>query len=166
MQDESRFIHLEYESRRSFEGVVSAFESAVGPPMGGVFGRAVQESASPEDLEARMHALEGPSGFMNFLKLDHGAWMARLGLKTRANLYIIGNPLIARTMIEHNIGVGLNVPVRVLIYEDPRTSTGRLAYDLPSSLMGRLGNTQVTDAARRLDEKLAALATIATGTSG
>ena len=110
-----------------------------------------------------MRAAEGSSGFMLFLEADHGAWMARVGLKARAKLYIVGNPLIARTMIEHNIGVGLNVPVRVLIYEDPGTSTCRLAYDLPSSLMQRLKNDQVTAAAKRLDQKLTALAELATG---
>jgi uncharacterized protein (DUF302 family) len=119
----------------------------------------------PEDFESRMHGLEGPSGFMLFFEADHGAWMARVGLKARAKLYIIGNPLIARTMIEHDIGVGLNVPVRVLIYEEPRSSTCRVAYDLPSSLMGRLNNDRVTAAAKNLDQKVSALAETATGAS-
>src|SRR5258708_38751986 len=112
-----------------------------------------------------MHGLEGSSGFMLFLAADHGAWMARIGLKARAKLYIIGNPLIARTMIEHDIGVGLNVPVRVLIYEDPHTGTCRLAYDLPSSLMRHLNDPRVTAAAKRLDQKLSALAQTATEAS-
>lgn len=112
-----------------------------------------------------MRAAEGPSGFMLFLAADHGAWMARAGLKARAKLYIIGNPLIARTMIEHDIGVGLNVPVRVLIYEEPGAGTCRLAYDLPSSLMARLKNQRVTAAAKILDRKLSALAETATGAS-
>ena len=70
-----------------------------------------------------------------------------------------------RTMIEHEIGVSLNVHVRVLIYEEPVTGTCRLAYDLPSSLMGRLKNDRVTAAARLLDQKLLALAETATGAS-
>jgi uncharacterized protein (DUF302 family) len=143
MQDQSTFVHREHESERSFDAVVTAFEAAIGSIEGHAFG----------------------SGFMLFLKLDHGAWMAKLGLRARAYLYILGSPLIARTMIEHNIGVGLNVPVRVLIYEDLNTGAGRLAYDLPSSLMARLANERVTAAAKRLDEKLSALALTATGKS-
>jgi uncharacterized protein (DUF302 family) len=100
---------------------------------------------------------------MVFFEADHGAWMSRVGLKARAKLYIIGNPLIARTMMEHDVGVGLNVPVRVLIYEDQATGACHLAYDLPSSLMGRLKNDRVMAAARRLDDKLSALATAAIG---
>jgi uncharacterized protein (DUF302 family) len=165
MRDESTLIHCEHVSARSFDEVITAFEATVGPGDGETFRNAVEASTGPDDFEARMRASEGTSGFMLFLAADHGAWMARVGLKARAKLYIIGNPLIARTMIEHDIGVGLNVPVRVLIYEDPRTGTCHLAYDLPSSLMGRLKNHRVTAAAKLLDQKLATLAETAAGAS-
>jgi uncharacterized protein (DUF302 family) len=66
-------------------------------------------------------------------------------------------------MLKYDLGVGLNVPVRVMIYEDQKTGRTRLAYDLPSSLMARLGNEHITAAAKRLDEKLAELAESATG---
>jgi uncharacterized protein (DUF302 family) len=165
MQDESTLIHCEYVSARSFDQVVAAFRVAVGTGDGERMRKAVEASTGPNDFEALMRASEGPSGFMLFWEADHGAWMARVGLQARAKLYIIGNPLIARTMIQHDIGVGLNVPVRVLIYEEPATGTCRLAYDLPSSLMGRLKNDRVTAAARLLDQKLSALAEAATGAS-
>ena len=32
---------------------------------------------------------------MRFLTVDHGAWMTRVGLKAKARMYTIGNPLIA-----------------------------------------------------------------------
>jgi uncharacterized protein (DUF302 family) len=163
MQDKSTLIHCEHVSTRSFDEVVAAFSAAVGAGDGESFRKAVGAATGPEGFEARMRALEGSSGFMLFLETDHGAWMARAGLKARAKLYIIGNPLIARTMIEHDIGVGLNVPVRVLIYEEPITGACRLAYDLPSSLMGRLKNDRVNAAAKLLDQKLSALAETATG---
>ena len=60
-------------------------------------------------------------------------------------------------------GAGLNVPVRAMIYEDPHSGACRFAYDLPSSLMARLGNEKLLTAARRLDEKLAALGETVTG---
>jgi uncharacterized protein (DUF302 family) len=160
MKDQSTLIHCEHHSSRSFDDVVAAFLAAVGRADGRELPEAAQAS---DDFEARMRALEGPSGFMLFWEADHGAWMARVGLQARARLFIIGNPLIARTMLEHDIEVGLNVPVRVLIYEEPRDGTCRLAYDLPSSLMVRLGNERVTTAAQRLDQKLSALAELATG---
>jgi uncharacterized protein (DUF302 family) len=165
MQDESTLIQREHVSSRSFDEVVAAFKAAIGQIEGDKFAKAVQASATPDDFEKQMHAAEGLSGFMLFQELDHGAWMARIGLKARAKLYILGNPLIARTMIQHDVGVGLNVPVRVLIYENPGSGACHLAYDLPSSLMARLKNERVTAAAKHLDDKLSALATTATGAS-
>ncbi len=99
---------------------------------------------------------------MRFLTNDHGAWMGRMGTDAKIRSYVIGNPLVAQTMITHDPGVGLNVPIRVVIFQ---TSTGevRLAYDLPSSLMSRLHNEDVSDAALELDAKLRALAELATG---
>ncbi|MGP0073266.1 MAG: DUF302 domain-containing protein [Bryobacteraceae bacterium] len=163
MRDESTLIHCEHVSARTFDQVVAAFESQIGRAEDESLRKAVEDSTGHQNFEARIRAMEGPSGFMLFWMADHGAWMTRTGLKAKARLYIIGNPLIARTMIQHDLGVGLNVPVRVLIYEDPKDGACRLVYDLPSSLMGHLKNEQVTAAAKRLDEKLNALAQNATG---
>lgn len=163
MQDESTLIHREFLSERSFDAVIAAFEAAVGPGDGETFQSIVDKSTSTEDFTARVRAAEGSSGFILFLKVDHSSWLARVGIGGRATMYTIGNPLIAQTMIRHNIEVGLNVPVRVLIYEDAASKTGRVGYDLPSSLMARLKNAEVTAAAKLLDEKLAALASHSTG---
>ncbi len=100
---------------------------------------------------------------MRFLTVDHGAWLARIGLNAKARMYTIGNPLIAQTMLKHDIAAGLNVPVRLMIYEDAANRTTRLVYDLPSSLMIGLQNEMVAAAAKKLDAKLIALAIHATG---
>jgi uncharacterized protein (DUF302 family) len=100
---------------------------------------------------------------MPFLTVDHGAWLTRIGLKARARMYTIGNPLIAQTMLKPDTAAGLKVPVRVMIHEDAASRTTRLVYDLPSSLMSGLKNTKVTVAAQKLDAKLIALAIDATG---
>ena len=71
--------------------------------------------------------------------------------------------LIARTMIKYDLGVGLNVPVRVAVHEDPATKKVRVSYNLPSSLMSALANDDVSKAAKGLDAKLIALAEKVTG---
>jgi uncharacterized protein (DUF302 family) len=101
---------------------------------------------------------------MRFLTVDHGVWMARVGLNAKARMYTIGNPLIARTLLEHDLAAGLNVPVRLTICEDAVNRTTRLACDLPSSLMSGLRNEKVTSAAKKLDDKLIALAIHVTST--
>ena len=49
---------------------------------------------------------------MRFLTHDHGAWIARIGARAKIWSYIIGNPLVAKTMITDAPAVGLNVPIR------------------------------------------------------
>jgi len=155
--------HNEHVSIRSFEEVVSTFESAVGSVEDAGFPALLASTKSAEEFEASVQSRAGSSGFMRFLTVDHGAWLTRIGLKARARMYTIGNPLIARTMLEHAIAAGLNVPVRLMIYEDAASRTTRLAYDLPSSLMSGLQNEKVNSAAKNLDAKLIALAVHATG---
>jgi uncharacterized protein (DUF302 family) len=156
--------HNEHVSTRSFEEVVSVFESAVGSVEETGFPVLLASTKNAEEFETSVHSREGTSGFVRFLTVDHGAWLARIGFSAKARMYTIGNPLIARTMLEHDIAAGLNVPVRLMIYEDALRQTTRLAYDLPSSHMSGLQNEKVAAAAKKLDAKLIALAIHATGT--
>jgi uncharacterized protein (DUF302 family) len=163
MIDSFTVQHCEHVSQRSFEDVVAAFEAELGSVEDpAIIPREVAAATSRAGFEARIRAYEGRSGFMRFLTNDHGAWMSRVGVEAKIRSYIIGNPLIAQTMITHDPGVGLNVPIRVAIYQ---TASGEahLAYDLPSSLMSRLDNEDVSAAALKLDAKLRALAELATG---
>jgi hypothetical protein len=163
MIDNFTVQHCEHASPRQFEAVVAAFEAELGSVEDpATIPREVAAATSQADFEARIRAYEGRSGFMRFLTNDHGAWMYWMGTKAKIRSYIIGNPLIAQTMISHDPGVGLNVPIRVVIYQAASGET-RLAYDLPSSLMGRLHNDDVSAAALKLDAKLRALALLATG---
>jgi uncharacterized protein (DUF302 family) len=162
MIDNFTVQHCEHISPRSFEDVVAAFEAELGNVEEGVIPREVAAATSHADFETRIGAHEGSSGFMRFLVNDHGAWLAKMGVTAKIRAYTLGNPLVARTMIVHDPGVGLNVPVRVVIFE---TASGevRLAYDLPSSLMSRLNNEEISAAAIALDAKLRALAERASG---
>lgn len=152
----------EHVTRLPFEEVIQAFERAVGSVQG-VYDDLVAKSLDTAEFERLVREHEGPSGFMRFFTADHGAWAELEGIHFRARMYVIGNPLIAMTMLKHEAAAGLNVPVRIMIYEDAESGTTRLAYDLPSSLMSVLGNEQVMNAARKLDEKLIALAVDVTG---
>ena len=162
MIDSYTVQHCEHVSQRSFESVIAALEAELGSVEDGAIPREVAAATSHVDFETRIRAHEGPSGFMRFLTNDHGAWLSKVGVAAKIRAYTIGNPLIAQTMITHDPGVGLNVPVRVLIFQ---TASGevRLAYDLPSSLMSRLNNDDVSAAATKLDAKLRALAERVTG---
>jgi uncharacterized protein (DUF302 family) len=156
--------HNEHITSRSYDEVIQAFEAATGSVEGGAWPHLAASAKTVEEFEALVRSHEGSSGFMRFLTIDHG-WMARYRSKARCRMYTIGNPLIAKTMLTHAIAGGLNVPIRLVIYEDLESGTTRLAYDLPSSLMSLLQNDDVSAAAKKLDEKLIALASQVTGSS-
>jgi len=155
--------HREHVTDKSFDDVVGAFETATGSVEEG-FSRLAEQATNLQEFEAVFRAQEGSSGFMRFDTIDHGKWLGLIGKRAKAVMVILGNPLIARTMLMHDIRAGLNVPVRLLIYQHADGST-RVAYDLPSSLMSGLGNTDVTAAATKLDARLTALAQAITGVS-
>jgi uncharacterized protein (DUF302 family) len=87
-----------------------------------------------------------------------------LGQQARApySVFNVHDRLIAITMMRHDIEAGLNVPVRLAIYEHPDGKT-RLVFNKPSSLMGGLRNAAVQDAAHKLDAKMVALGEAVTG---
>jgi uncharacterized protein (DUF302 family) len=97
--------------------------------------------------------MAGPSGFMLFGMNDHGALLRLAGQKRKAVQYIIGNPLFALRMTQHDIRAALYAPLRVLPYEDEEGKTC-VEYDRPSSLFGQFGNADVTEVAAMLDRKL------------
>jgi uncharacterized protein (DUF302 family) len=171
MQQTYTVQHNEHSTQRGFDEVVRAFEAALGSVEDGALTEIATSSRSAAEFEERVRSREGSSGFMRFLTVDHGEWMSHYGSGARSRMYTIGNPLIARTMLQHRVAAGLNVPIRLLIYENIESGTTgvktgvttRLAYDLPSSLMSVLGSDEVTAAAKKLDAKLIALAVHATG---
>ena len=163
MIQDLRVRHREYSSVRSLEEVVAAFEVAVGTLEDIGVPSIVAASKDVADFEARIQKTLGPSGFTHFFTADHGDWLTFIGQPAKVRVYTIGNPLIAITMLRHDIRVGLNVPVRVTIYRDDASGTTRFGYDEPSTLMSGLDNKDVIAAAEKLDAKLAALAEQVTG---
>jgi uncharacterized protein (DUF302 family) len=97
---------------------------------------------------------------MLFGTTDHGALLRLAGHKRKAIQYVVGNPLVALQMTQHDIRASLYAPVRVLIYENQEGQTC-LEYDRPSSLFGQFGDDRIAPTATMLDRKLEALVTTA-----
>src|SRR5262249_18717903 len=114
------------------------------------------ESGDTEAAKARIGAMAGPSGFMLFGTTDHGALLRLAGQKRKAVQFVVGNPLIALQMTQHDLRAGLYAPLRVLLYENEAGKTC-LEYDRPSSLFGQFGDDRITPVASMLDRKLEAL---------
>src|SRR5262249_36017840 len=79
--------------------------------------------------------------------------------------WILGNPVIAITMIRHDLEAALFAPVELLLVEDENREGVTVVYDLPSSLMVTRENPPLLEAAAALDAKLEDLVTEVTSLS-
>ncbi|KAL2069991.1 hypothetical protein VTL71DRAFT_14671 [Oculimacula yallundae] len=101
----------------------------------------------------------GPKGFMLFQEYNHDFWLPLFNLSSNLGLkrIILGNPLVALTMLEHDLTAGLAVPVEILIRERSREDGGGtdVVWNLPSSLVvAGSSDRELSENAKALDEKL------------
>jgi len=144
--------HVRVVADKPFDQVIRAFEQQLGQFNPEVI-KSLIAGGDAEKYRAKIKAMEGPSGFMVFRTSDHGALLRLAGQKKKAIQYLVGNPLFATQMTQHDIRAGLYAPLRVLIYENDDGKTC-VEYDRPSSLFGQFGNAKVTDVATMLDRKM------------
>jgi uncharacterized protein (DUF302 family) len=144
--------HVQVVTDKPFDQVVKAFEQQLGQFNPEVY-KSLSAGEDAEKVRAKIEAMVGPSGFMLFKTSDHGALLRLAGQKKKAIQYLVGNPLFALQMTQHDIRASLYAPLRVLIYENEQGKTC-VEYDKPSSLFGQFDNAKVTEAATMLDRKL------------
>jgi uncharacterized protein (DUF302 family) len=144
--------HVHLATDKPFEEVTTAFEGQLGRFDPDVR-KAATEIGDTEEAKAKVEAMVGPSGFMLFGTQDHGALLRLASQRRKAIQYVVGNPLFALQMTQHDIRASLYAPLRVLIYENEEGKTC-VEYDRPSSLFGQFGNDRITPTAAMLDEKL------------
>ena len=155
--NDSRFTvdHVRLAADKPFEEITKVFERQLGRFDPDVY-KSLAANGDAEGVRAKIEALAGPSGFMLFATHNHGALLRLAGQKRKAVQYIVGNPLFALQMTQHDIRASLYAPLRVLLYENEDRTTC-VEYDKPSSLFGQFGNDRITPMATTLDRKLEAL---------
>jgi uncharacterized protein (DUF302 family) len=148
--------HYNFTTRKSFEAVTAAIEKQLGTFDAQAYAALMKSSLPPAEVEAKIHAMEGSSGFMLFAVRDHGQLLALKGKKASVKQYEIGNPLIAVAMTQWDVRAGEYAPLRICVYvgEDHLT---HVDYDSPTSTFGRFDSWQVLEVAKGLDDKLRAL---------
>ena len=149
-------VRLRFDSTKSFDDVVAVLLADVGDQSVLINDIAVQFD-SWQSFEQKVQSHVGPSGFMLFATFDHGAWIRKTGIDRKVLRVVIGNPLIAITMLRHDVTAGLFAPVELLITEEDDGHSA-LTYVVPSSLMVVEPNEPLRTAALELDAKLSALA--------
>ena len=115
--------HVRRTTDKPFGDVTTAFEQKLGRFEPGVY-QALAAGGDAEGARAKIEAMAGPSGFMLFATHNHGALLRLAGQQRKAIQYVVGNPLFALQMTQHDIRASLYAPLRVLIYENEERSTG------------------------------------------
>ncbi len=156
---------VRFESTRSFDEVLQNVQKLVGTSTEHkeVIQGFSESVRSREDYEKVVQSQVGESGFMLFLEIDHGEWLPVFGIQRKVVRMILGNPLLAITMLRHDLTAGLFVPVEMLLMENESGDGSTVIYDLPSSLMAIERNPALKDAAQELDRKLQTLVSRVTG---
>src|SRR5690349_7380931 len=143
------------ESTRSLEEVLLNLRNVVGTtiiPQGNS-----QEAGSVPTREQFEHVIGsqvGGSGFTLFFEINYGQWLPLFGIERKVVRWILGNPLLAITMIRHDITASLFAPVELLLVENTPGDGSTVIYNLPSSLMVIEPNPALEAAAKELDRKL------------
>lgn len=159
---EARRVRVE--SARSYEEVLLNLQRVVGKT---IIPQESPQAQGPmptrEQFEQAIRQEIGESDFTLFFAMDYGHWLPLFGIQRKVMRWILGNPLLAITMIRHDITASLFAPVELLLVENESGEGSTVIYDLPSSLMVIEPNPALLAAARVLDRKLEAVVSRVTG---
>ncbi len=110
----------------------------------------------------RLEAVLAERGITVAARIDHGANAAGVDMELApAQLLVFGNPKLGTPLMQDNILVGLDLPMKVLAYETADGAT-MIAYTAPETLAERHGLTSA-DVIETMTGALKGLTGAATG---
>ncbi|KAK0490939.1 hypothetical protein IW261DRAFT_1413364 [Armillaria novae-zelandiae] len=120
----------------------------------------LRSGVTKEAFEEGLKKMANGNDFLFFFQFNHSVWMKTYDENVpTAAVYTIGNPVIAETIMRHDLRASLNIPPRLLILEKADGSGTDIIYHLPSSVMALGDNTALKAAAQILDDKVERLLT-------
>ena len=149
-------VRVRYDSAKSYDELVAALlaESASSPSRST---RSAKRQPAGTRMSSGFNPTSGQADSCYSTCSIMAAGSPRAGIDRKVLRVILGNPLIAITMLRHDVTAGLFAPVEVLLVDEPDGHSS-LTYVKPSSLMVIEPNAELLSAATELDAKLAALA--------
>lgn len=149
-ETQRQIVRVTINAEVAFDSFVKSFQQRLGK-----FDQAAVAAliGQPREAAAALKGMEGDQGLMIFFTLDHGRALNMVGKSQKAIRFILGNPLVAIQMTQHDIRAGQYVPLTVIAYEDEENRL-HIEYDQPSSILGVCENAAIDETARDLDRKL------------
>ena len=92
----------------------------------------IKSGHAPKETMNRLEAAVKAKGLTLFARVDHAAGAAGVGLSLRpTELLIFGNAKGGTPLMQANQTVGIDLPLKALVWQDARGDTW-LSYDDPS----------------------------------
>lgn len=111
----------------------------------------------------KLETLVASKGFTVFVRIDHAAGAKSVNQRLApTELLIFGNPKVGSALMSSEVSVGLDLPVKVLVWEDAQ---GRvwLAYNDPHYIAKRHGIGDRAEVVERMSGALGTLSNAAVG---
>jgi uncharacterized protein (DUF302 family) len=122
----------------------------------------VPSSFDPKQTMERLVAAVEARGMSVMARIDHAAGAKAVGLELRpTEVLIFGNPKAGTPLMQVAQTIGIDLPLRALVYEDERGKT-HLAYDDPSRSAARHGVPASSASVAAMRAALGAVAKVAT----
>jgi len=150
--------HVVLASKKPFEQAVRDLEAELGKVSTEFLGHKLSAAKDFAELTTEIEPLAGRSGLINVAELNWGKVMSRVPIKMKARLFVIGNPLTAKKLLEAGgPEVGLYLPTKIFVYEDAAGVT-QVSYDKMAPVMAAQKKEALDAVANKIDGVLAKLA--------
>ena len=125
---------------------------------------ALPSSYGPKETMDRLAAVVAKRGMAVLARIDHASAAAKVGLELLpTEVLIFGNPTAGTPLMQANQTIGVDLPLRALVWQDGQGKTW-LGYNDPKWLAER--HRADVGAERVLGAMTAALATVASEAAG
>jgi len=129
--------HIVLASAKPFTQAIKDIQAEMGRANTETLGEKLSASKDFAEFTEEMEFLAGRSNFINVALLNWGKVMAKVPIGMKAVLFVIGNPLTARKLLEAGgPEVGLYLPTKIYVYEDSQGVT-QVTYDQLGPVMAQ-----------------------------
>lgn len=150
--------HVVLTSAKPFAQAIKDIQAEMGRANTETLSEKLSASKDFAEFTEEMEFLAGRSNFINVALLNWGKVMAKVPIGMKAVLFVIGNPVTARKLLEAGgPEVGLYLPTKIYVYED-RQGVTQITYDQMGPVMAPYNNPQLDAVAAAIDKALANLA--------
>jgi uncharacterized protein (DUF302 family) len=123
----------------------------------------IPSSFGPKETMDRLEAEIMAKGMRVFVRIDHAAGAAEVGLILRpTELVIFGNARGGTPLMQSGQTVGIDLPLKVLVWQDAQGKVW-LSYNEPNWIAQRHGVADVEPVVSKMTDLLSAITTTAAG---